>query len=230
MRFKNIVTLLLFVLLSAVVVGQECKMYYPAEEGTEIEITDYDKKDKVTGKSVQKIISKEIDGDNITLVIYQESTDDKGESLVSGEFEIRCEAGVFYIDMRSFLDENTMSAYEGMEIEIEADDMTIPSGLIAGQALPDASIVATVSNQGVKMISIKIFITNRKVEAIEDITTPAGTFECYKFTYDVLTKMVIKVEGHVSQWISEDVGAVRTENYSKKGKLQGYSVLTGLKK
>ena len=32
-------------------------------------------------------------------------------------------------------------------------------------------------------MSIKIY--NRKVEAKEDITTPAGNFSCYKISYDM---------------------------------------------
>jgi hypothetical protein len=220
---------LLFAGIVSFTFSQDCKMFYPIEEGTEIEITNYDKKDNVSGTSIQKITSKEEDGENITLGIYQETHDDKGELLGSGEFEIRCEGGTFYVDMRSYLDDKAMSAYEGMEIAVEASDMEMPNDMNIGQALPDASITAVISNQGIKMLTMTINITNRKVEAIEDVTTPAGTFECYKLTYDINTKMMIKIEGHAVEWLSEDVGMVRSESYSKKGKLQGYSVLTGLK-
>lgn len=229
MKLKLLITLI-FAGFVSFAFTQECKMYFPADEGTEIEITNYDKKDKVSGTNVQKIIRKEVDGDNLTLGIYQETHDEKGELVGSGEFEIRCEEGTFYVDMRSYLDDKTMSAYEGMELAVETSDMEMPSDMSVGQTLPDASITAVISNQGIKMITMTINITNRTVEAIEDITTPAGTFECYKLTYDIHTKMMFKIEAHAVEWLSEDVGQVRTESYNKKGKLQSYSVLTGLKK
>jgi hypothetical protein len=43
------------------------------------------------------------------------------------------------------------------------------------------------------------------------------------------TKMMVKVQAKTTQWIAEDIGMVRTENYNKKGKLQGYTVLTSIK-
>jgi len=46
-------------------------------------------------------------------------------------------------------------------------------------------------------------------------------------TQKVSTKMMI-VEGTSTEWYSENVGMVRSESYSKKGKLLGYSELTKL--
>jgi hypothetical protein len=69
-------------------------------------------------------------------------------------------------------------------------------------------------------------ITNRKVEILEEITTPAGKYKCAKITYDMEMKMgmVIKLKG--VEWISQKVGIVRSESYDQKGKLMSYSVLS----
>ena len=73
-------------------------------------------------------------------------------------------------------------------------------------------------------------IYNRKVEAEEEISTKAGTFKCFKISYDILTDAMIDIKGSAIEWIAKDVGAVRTESYNKKGKLTGYSELVKLEK
>jgi hypothetical protein len=70
-----------------------------------------------------------------------------------------------------------------------------------------------------------INITNRKVVGIESVTVPAGTYNCYKITYDIETKLGIKVSSSAIQWMNKGAGSVKTETYDKKGKLLGSTVL-----
>jgi len=201
-------------------------MLYPVKDGTEIEYKDYDSKDKLTGSSIQKINKVVEDGNNITVGVDFEGFDKKGEELLKGNFEVRCVDGTFYMDMKNLLDAAALSAYNEMEIEVNANDMAYPPGMKAGTKLPDADISVAISSGGVKMFTMTVYVTNRLVETIEDVTTPAGTFECFKTSFDMETKMMVKVQAKTTQWIAEDVGMVRTENYNKKGKLQGYTVLS----
>ncbi len=224
----SIVAVFVFILTTAF--SQECTVYFPLDEGTEVEMTNYDKMGKVESTYTQKIEKKEVDGDNLDITILQKIYDDKGEFLHEGRFGMRCEDGNFYVDMRSFLDEEMMSAYEGMELQVDSKDMAIPSDLTVGMSLPDANISIAISNQGFKIMTLTVDITERKVEAQEDVTTPAGTFNCYKMTYHISTKAGIRISGNATEWLAKDVGMVKSENYNKKGKLQSYTLLTGLKK
>ncbi len=216
------------VVYSLSVFTQDCKMYFPVKEGTEMEIKNYNDKDKLTGSTLQKISKIEEDGNNMTIIVDHESFDKKGEKLMAGEFEVRCVDGTFYMDMRNMLDEATLSAYEGMEIEVDANDMAYTQDMKAGASLPDANITVSASSNGMKMFTMTVFVTNRKVSAKESITTPAGSFECLKISFDIETKMMVKVQAKAVQWIAEDIGVVKTETFNKKGKMQGYSVLTNL--
>jgi len=229
MKIKMFLLLAIFIAGTVSVSGQDCKMFYPIEEGTELEYKDYNEKDKLNGSSIQKVISKEELADGLKLLIEHQSFDKKGEKLGDNEFEIRCENGVFYMDMKNFLDDDAFAAYENMEMEIDAKDMEFPDNIVAGSTLPDANITAKVNSGGMTMLSITVWITNRKIEGQESITTPAGTFDCFKMTYDMETKMMMKIQAKGVQWIAEDVGMVRTETFNKKGKPQGYTVLTNLK-
>jgi hypothetical protein len=73
-------------------------------------------------------------------------------------------------------------------------------------------------------------ITNRKVEAKESVTVPAGTFDCFKISYNSEIKIgFVKKNYRYITWYAPEVGAVKSEFYSAKGKLEGYSEMTLLK-
>jgi hypothetical protein len=72
-------------------------------------------------------------------------------------------------------------------------------------------------------------VINRKVETIEDLTVPAGTFNCLKIIGDVSGKVLgLSISGKSAQWYSPGVGMVKSESYDKKGELSSSMVLTSL--
>ena len=76
--------------------------------------------------------------------------------------------------------------------------------------------------------ALTIHTTNRKVEARESYTCPAGTFECLVISQTTQTKMVMKIETSSKEWYAKEIGMVRSEFYNKKGVLKGYSLLTAI--
>jgi hypothetical protein len=122
-----------------------------------------------------------------------------------------------------------MDAYKDMEVKVETEDMHMPGSLKAGDVLDDGEMTMKISNQGFTFMTIKVKVYNRKVEAIENVTTPAGTFECAKISYDIDTKVGIAAKFKGIEWTSKNVGVVKSESYNSKGKLQGYTLLTSLK-
>jgi hypothetical protein len=108
--------------------------------------------------------------------------------------------------------------------------MMYPSGLSAGQTLDDASITISAGTGGVTIMNLTVKIINRKVVGPETVTVPAGTFDCFKITYDMETKMMFKINTSVAEYINMGAGNVKTETFDKKGKLIGSTVLTELKK
>ena len=160
------------------------------------------------------------------------SYDKNDELLFSREMKFKCYQDKLYFDLQNYLDPNTMEAYKEMEIEIESDNLVLPAGLQAGQELNDGSMKISITGSGLPSgINMNIDITNRKVETTENMTTPAGDFECAKVTYDMDMKMTfIKTHTQGKEWWAENVGVVRSETYNKKGKLMGYSVISKITK
>src|SRR5690606_32954803 len=95
-----------------------------------------------------------------------------------------------------------------------------------GMTLDDAKITMEARMNGMKIMTMNMEIKNRKVEAREKITTPAGTFDCFKITYDTYLKAVVKREYKTTIWFSPEAGTVKSENYNKKGKLDSTTLLT----
>lgn len=97
-------------------------------------------------------------------------------------------------------------------------------------------------------IDVKAKTRNRKVEAFEQVETPAGTFDCYKISYELLipsaydTYSVTVIDGMVSSesvtppadvykfadWISPKVGLVKREKYNNRGKIEEVMILDSI--
>ncbi|MBN2813423.1 MAG: hypothetical protein JXQ80_05060 [Bacteroidales bacterium] len=210
--------------------AQDCPMYYPDVVNARLEYKQYDKKDKLTGSSVQQITDIQKTGNGTTMKVSVESFDDKGKSVGKADLSARCENGVYYIDMKNLMGQQSLEAYKDMEMKVEGGNLEMPSSMKAGDALKDGNMKISFSSGGMSIMNMTFTVTNRKVDAVESITTPAGTFECYKISYDIATKMMVNVKTKGVEWYAKDVGLVKSETYSTDGKLLGYNVLTSIKK
>lgn len=227
---KSILISVLGIIFTAGVIAQDCPLYYPDALNSQLEYKQYDKKGKLTASNVQKVTDFKKTGSGYEVRVTSESFDDKGKSLGTINLSARCDNGVFYVDMKNLLGAQTMEAYKDMEMKIEGGNLEMPANMKAGDMLKNGDMKIAFSNQGMTLMNMTLNITNRKVEAVENITTPAGTFECYKITYDAATKMMINVKTKAAEWYSKGVGLVKSETYSTDGKLMGSNVLESVKK
>jgi len=229
MKTKRILFVITLVfLLSGAISAQDCG-YYNISKGMVFGYQTLDAKGKITGTQRTTCLDVSTLGAATLYKIKAEYSDPK-DNLTTREFEMRCEDGNFYMDMQSLIDPKSMEGFKDMEVSVDANAMMYPSVLIAGQTLPDASITISAATGGVNLMNMVINITNRKVIGSESVTVPAGTFDCYKITYDVETKMMFKIASSVTEYINMGVGSVKSETYDKKGKLAASTVLTELSK
>ncbi len=209
--------------------AQDCKDFFPQKEGTVLQYVNYDKKDKVTGRSEMSFKDKKQTPDGMSVVFVSRFSDEKGEELYESEIEVECINGVLFFDADKFLDPATISAYETMEVEVTGDNLELPLDGEAGKILEDGGVTAVVRSGGVKIITISVKISNRKIVSREKMETPAGTFNCIKYTYDALSKIgFVKINMSAIEWYSPEFGAIRSESYNKNGKLMGYTLLESI--
>lgn len=228
MKRNKLLSLLTFITFSIGISAQDCKMYFPEEIGIVREMTNYDKKDRQTSRILQTIKDKNESGGNVTLLVETLIFDEKDNEFSNSEVEVGCIDGVFRIDMSDYVSE-MLQAYQTMEIEMEGNNLVFPVNLSIGDQLPNGEMNIQVSSNGITIMNMDVRIENRKVEGKEKITTDAGTFDCYKISYETITNTrMLSTSINGVEWIAEGVGVVKSESYNKKGKLSGYSLLTKL--
>lgn len=236
MRPFYLIICTLLVFGSHLAVGQ-CNPFFDYAEGTVIEKTYFNKKGKETSRDKMEILSvsgnQSIQTSRARVTLY-----DKKKEISSNEIDLICEDGVFKMDMRSFIPDG-MEEMEGVDIVFEGDQLTIPADLSPGQSLKDMNFTVKIVSDNPAMAAMAtktdVAITNRKVVGKEKITTAAGSYDCFKITYDSQTSMSImgmKRTMNTSNvdWISQEVGIVKSETYDDKGKLGGYIELSSFSK
>ncbi len=225
---RKIFALFLIIAIGGLVKAQNCAFYYPMKEGAKLSYTNYDKKNKITGTSTQEITEISTASNSTAAEVIIKSFDKKDVPVTESTMTVKCIDGVFFVSMERFLTSESIAAYQDMDVEIESDELMFPDNLDVGGTLPDGRVEMSVKNNSIPIMDMTVTVSNRKVEAKEKITTPAGTFDCVKISYDITTDMVVTIRVKAAEWICEDVGMIKSETYNRNDVLIGSTVLTEL--
>ncbi len=205
--------------------------FFPTKEGTVLVYKTFDKKEKLTTKVQYTIKHVSISGNDIDITYLCESIDPKDKLIFKEEITIHQKGDIMYLDMSNFINKAAFQQNGEIpaEVLVKGNNMEIPMNPQPGQTLPDASVEMSLK-MGFVNLKIAADVTNRKVEAIEDVTVPAGSFKCYKFSSQVNSLALgIKVQSSGVEWYAKGVGIVKSESYDKKGELSSRTELVELK-
>ncbi|TDQ33420.1 TapB family protein [Zeaxanthinibacter enoshimensis] len=224
---KNLLLMLIALAVTSVhSYSQDCSKYYPLQEGSRLEYTNYDKKDKPDGTVTYEVISSENTSDGTTALMQMSLRDQDGEEVMQSEYEIRCKDDIVQIDFKSLMNQQMMEQFKEMEVELSGTDIELPNNLSVGQSLDDADLNMKM-NMGAMNMNMNVQTINRKVEKKETVTTPAGTFDCFVIYSETKTKMMMANQTFPSRtWFAEGVGMIKQESYNKKGNTIGKMELT----
>lgn len=219
------VLLISFLLLTASLIAQDCREYYPTTAGESFVLETYNRKDKLEARAEYEVL----EATSSSMTYLAKMYDKKEDLLYEMEFDIRCEEGRIMVDMQEFVPPNSleqMKSMDGVEVEIDGDYLEFPAELSAGMELEDASITVSVSMSALgNMMSTTVDITDRKVEGMEMVETPMGNLECFKVTQTTNIKAgFLKSESSESNYIHPEKGFVKSETFNKKGKLDSYTI------
>jgi hypothetical protein len=229
---KTLLSLTLAVCISFTAFGQ-CNSFYPIKEDTKFQYEHFDKKDKLVLRTNQWFKDVTGSANNITATMVQEMIDvKKNSAIATSETEWTCNNGTLHFTMNNMTMEGQQAnAASGMTVDITGDKMDLPPTLSVGQQLNDLTYNLKMMMSGMTLMNRTFDVTDRKVEARETVTTPAGTFDCYKVSFITTSKGGVGSGTYKTViWYSKDAGMVKTENYSEKGALMGRQVLTKLER
>jgi hypothetical protein len=223
---KKMIWLIFVIAMTGNVYAQET--FFPKEEGVVHIYAQKDGKGKIKNYVRQTVQKVEETGGNLSISYLTELLD-KTQKPLKKPVEIPCKVvicnGVLILDMKTMFNDFLKGEMPD-NVEVSGTAMEIPSDLQPGQSLKDADI-----DMKIGFIKMKIVITEGKCIAVEDITVPAGTFNCHKInqTYNT-TIMGIKTTMRTITWYAAGVGIVKSETYDKKEKLQSVNELQSIVK
>ncbi len=203
--------------------SQDCSNYYYLQNNKTIEMTISNKNGKESGKMTYTVSDSKTNGGITTATINSEFVDTKGKTITKSTNNVKCENGVMQMDMKVFIPAAQQEQMKTGTANASNVYLEYPAVMNSGDQLKDGQLNMDYEAAGGLKSSIEISITERKVEAKESVTTPAGTWECYKITSQ--NKITSKIAGigipirmAVTEWFAPGFGVVKTE--SKTGKTE----------
>jgi hypothetical protein len=243
MRKITLPWILLFLFSGTAAWSQDCTRYFFLQKGKVIEIGTYDKKGDSTGRQVWTVGDVSTTGATTAGSLSSETFNKKGKSIAKASGKIKCNGGVMMVDMKLVVPPGPQGGPQGppgpalgpqpqgdpfSSSDVKADSVYLeyPVTMKPGDALKDVNFTMTISGRGPTK-TLNMIISDRKVEAQESVTTPAGTWSCYKigFKSKVTAKMgpfgfPVNVDGE--EWYAPGFGIVKTQ--SKSGTTQITSI------
>lgn len=205
--------------------AQTCDTYSFLKKGTEIEMTSYDAKGKVVSKNRSKVLDVSNVAGNTEAKVEAKNLTEKGKETFSTNVNVLCSGDKVSFSMKNMMGSDQMAGMKNMEMKIDETLLDYPKNISVGKTLKDGSFKADMYSGGMKLMTMNFNITNRKVVAEENITTPAGAFNCYKITYSGNIKTIVNMNFDVTEWYSPKIGLVKSETM-RNGKSMGYTLLT----
>lgn len=230
MKRSFLFTFLLIAVASVTTYAQTC-MGITLKAGMGCEMVTYNAKDKMTGKMTYNVTDVRRDGGNTVVKVDFESTDEKGKSVQKSTLTYTCSGNELVADLSGFMQNGQNQAFKDGEVRLKTNRLVYPA-LSAGQTLPDGKLEADMYNNGSLMVEMSIDMTNRSVSSKENLTVPAGTFEVFKISSDMTVKskvMGMSIPANlkvVTYRANNTLFDIRSETYSKNGKLYAYTVLS----
>jgi hypothetical protein len=231
---KRFVLFSLMTILALSLMSQNCnELYIPLVEGKGFQYQNFNRRDRLEGVNDMVIKSVRTTQGQTEAVMAVKYLDNRERRQHEGEYTVICRGDELIIDIQSLVDRSMMQqSGEGVEVTMSnIQNISLPATLRVGDNLPNASMDFKVTMGAMTMTDMKMLIQNRKVESRESITTPAGTFNCFKISYENVSDMKImgmnrRIISRTVEYFAPGVGNVRTEHYDDKGRLQSYMVLS----
>jgi hypothetical protein len=197
--------------------AQNCKNYLLLQNNKRVEMTVYNRKGKEDGKQIWQVSNVKSSGKTTSATLNTEFFDGKGKSINKGASEVLCNGSALQINMKMMLSEAQLKQMKNATVSANAQYIDYPTSIKEGDQLPDGYMNLDYTMDGGMKAAIEINVTERRVGSKESVTSPAGTWECFKITSN--QKIVSKVAGigipikmEVTEWYAPGVGVIKTES------------------
>ena len=168
------------------------------QKGAEIHTSSYDGQGKETAKQVSTVKKVFQEAGMTVSELEMKNMDENGANEKTVNAIYKCDGKLLYVDLSGFLPGGKQNS------DIKTSGLQFPFKVSVGETLPDADYSITMTS-GDKTRKITSHIKGRKVEAKETVTTPAGSFECYRISSVIETDTEIPGMDEQSKKVMEEM-------------------------
>ncbi len=199
------------------------EFFYPLTPGTKLSYRIDDQNNELFGSYISHTKSVDlVDGNGEVVIIYNFFNENNEPVFDDNNNEFSMLVETNNGKKEAILDD-LFKARESQKYMSKGDAASVPADLsIPNTTIPDNYI-------GVKVggIRTKMRVIDRTFVGMEQITTPAGTFNAYKLTETQTSKVLgFTSKNYITNWLVLGIGCVRQEIYDKNNKLIRVHTLT----
>lgn len=166
---------------------------------------------------------QEADASSVTLAMTASSTE--GGQGQTSSIKYNIEGDNYVISLQDALAENLAQFGGNFEILESSGMLGYPIVLTPETEMEGAKMKIKVSMQGMELV-MDLAIQDRKAAGEESITTPAGTFECLKFTENQIVMVMGQQQvTNITYWYGKGVGLVKQSTEAMGGMVSAELVL-----
>ena len=204
------------ILFSLTAFTQDCGNYLFLQKNKTIEMTIYNKKGEPNGLQVYQVSNVASDAGVTTASLNSEMFDKKGKSISKAASTVKCNGGVMMVDMKMMLPQQQAEKVGSVQAKSDNIYLLYPANMSVGDNLKDGNFTMDLNSGGIPE-TVTMIISNRKVEAKESVTTTAGTWDCFKISYQGKTSVKMgpfpinmNIDG--VEWYAPGFGVIKTQN------------------
>ena len=195
--------------------AQNCLGYYLLQNNRTIANTIYNKSGEVFGKQIYNVSGVSAAAGTTTANIRLQMFDSNGKLIANSTNNIKCKGGVIMMNMKMMMAQEQQFA-TAAEAKGESAFIEYPGTMKTGDNLKNASFAMDMNRGGMQQ-HVTVMINKRKVEGKQKITTPAGSWDCFRISYK--GKLIIKTMGmdipldlNGTEWFAPGVGLIKTKS------------------
>jgi hypothetical protein len=204
---KKFVFIIALLLVTSKLFAQDCLQYMFMKKNRVVESTSYNKKGDVLRKSVSTVVNVTTTNGITTANVVSESFDKNGKSNGKKGISYKCDGGKFMMDIGP-----GSAGQADANVKLSVSSLEYPTGMKVGDHLSGATSEMENKIGGTTTIATSQ-ITDRMVVSKENVTTPAGTWNCLKITY----KTTVTLKGYKmapqtmesAEWYAPNFGIIK---------------------
>ena len=204
---KKIVFIIALLSVTSKLFAQDCSQYMFMKKDRVIESTSYNKKGDVLRKVVSTVTNITTTSGVTTATVSAEYFDKSGKSDGKKSISYKCDGGKFMMDIGA-----GSAGKANASDKLSVSSLEYPTGMKVGDHLRGATSEMENKIGGTTTIATSQ-ITDRMVVAKENVTTPAGTWNCLKITY----KTTVTLKGYKmapqsiesAEWYAPNFGIIK---------------------